>query len=80
MSNSFYKLGEKRKVKIKEGDDKNIFFNGWSIHVKGERFEVQYIAARHGGGVESFSISKCDFEAARKGDVGLQELYEKYVT
>ncbi len=52
--------------------------DGWQVEKIGGEFIFEFLAARHGGGVDRYSITSDEFEAVKLGKLSYQDLLKKY--
>ena len=50
----------------------------WTITKKDGKCTLEFIAARHGVGTDSYEISQCDYDAVRDGELSFEDLVRKY--
>ena len=73
-----YKLGPTQRTFTPKSDENNFHLDGWAVHRTEEGYEVSFVAAAHGGGVIRIKIDEEGFEAAKNGEVTLEETLKKY--
>ncbi len=58
--------------------DDEYFGEGWSIKKDGENYYLTYISGSLQGELKKIKVSKDDFELAKTGNIGLNDLCIKY--
>ncbi len=51
---------------------------GWQAQRLADKIVFEFIAARHGGGVDSYDITEFEFSALKCGDLSAEDLIRKY--
>ncbi|MBL4613289.1 MAG: hypothetical protein JKY27_00215 [Magnetovibrio sp.] len=75
----YYKMGRKQVAKRTTIDDENNkYFEGWSVHKINDKYQVQYTAAAHGGGVVKFDVTEYEYRKAHSGILTLSDLLRIY--
>lgn len=50
----------------------------WEVRREGERYFLEFIAARHGGGLDLHEITRDEFDAMQDGRIGHEDLLRAY--
>ncbi|NIZ03540.1 hypothetical protein [Thalassospira lucentensis] len=50
--------------------------NGWRVLKLGKKYIFEFLAARHGGGVDQYELSSEEFENVRIGKLSFDELMD----
>jgi len=51
---------------------------GWEVRQEGDAFYFEFLAARHGGGTDTYKITKEEFEEVKAGNKVYDDLIRKY--
>ncbi|AJD51758.1 MULTISPECIES: hypothetical protein [Thalassospira] len=51
---------------------------GWKVERFGTEFIFEFLAARHGGGVDRYKVTAEEFEELKLGRLSFEELLKKY--
>jgi hypothetical protein len=54
--------------------------NGWQVEQIGNKFVFEFLASRHGGGVDKHEITAKEFEMLKQGNISFEDLLKKYDT
>lgn len=74
-----YQLGRKQHPKPVKVSTDNLFRDGWwDIERVEDRFIFSFISGAQGGRIVSHAVAQEDFEQARKGQIGFEDLIRKY--
>lgn len=58
--------------------DNSVKGPGWKVERLGEEFIFEFLAARHGGGVDRYKVTAEEFEELKLGRLSFEELLRKY--
>lgn len=72
----------KKQGKYPEKENRNTnddyYGNGWSVKRDGNNYVLSYVSGALQGEYKSISINREDFEAAKAGQIDLDQLCRKY--
>ncbi|QPO11990.1 hypothetical protein IT893_00170 [Thalassospira sp. A40-3] len=51
---------------------------GWKVERLGAEFIFEFLAARHGGGVDRYKVTAEEFEELKLGRLSFEDLLKKY--